>query len=113
MKQEKPKRKNIVNKVYVLPEEQRQIQRQALAAGLSISEYLRRVGMGTPVKAVIDRSHIAKMSEVNADLGRLGGLLKLWLTDRDKRQGMEGDIRHVLRGIEKCQQQMLATLEKI
>ena len=37
-----------------------------------------------PIKSIIDQNSIADLAKVNADQGRLGGLLKLWLTDDEK-----------------------------
>jgi hypothetical protein len=35
-----------------------------------------------PIKSILDQNSIADLAKVNADQGRLGGLLKLWLTNR-------------------------------
>ncbi|MDR1345263.1 MAG: hypothetical protein LBK03_00975, partial [Bacteroidales bacterium] len=67
-------------KVWVLPKQKAAIKGQAAKAGLSVAEYLRKVGMGYPIKSVVDREQIAELSKCRADLGRLGGLLKLWLS---------------------------------
>ena len=47
---------------------------------MSTSAYLRQVGLGMPIKSILDQNSIADLAKVNADQGRLGGLLKLWLT---------------------------------
>jgi hypothetical protein len=46
-----------------------------------MSTYLMRVGLGYPVKSVLDNKRVEELCRINGDLGRLGGLLKLWLTD--------------------------------
>ena len=51
---------------------------------MSTSAYLRQVGLGMPIKSILDQNSIADLAKVNADQGRLGGLLKLWLTDDEK-----------------------------
>ena len=71
-------------RVPVLPNEEIQIKSNAASARLSIAEYLRRVGLGFQIQSTIDQDSILQLSKINADLGRLGGLLKLWLT-QDKR----------------------------
>lgn len=68
-------------KVYCLPEERELIEANAKRAGLSVARYLREVGMGYQIKGVMDYHHVRELVRVNGDLGRLGGLLKLWLTD--------------------------------
>jgi len=40
---------------------------------------------------------------VNADQGRLGGLLKLWLSDRPGDGASTSDVRRLLREIEETQ----------
>ena len=46
---------------------------------MSVSEYLRKVGMGTPIKNRVDQQAVKMLGKVNADLGRAGGLLKMLL----------------------------------
>lgn len=71
-------------KVYANPDEKRDIQELAKAHGLSNSEYLRNVGLGIPIVNILDKAKIADLAKLNADQGRLGGLLKLWLTNDEK-----------------------------
>ena len=54
------------------------------STGHSTLAYLRKIGLGYPVKSILDYSRVQDLAQVNADLGRLGGLLKLWLSS-DKR----------------------------
>ena len=71
-------------KVYCLPEERAEIEALAKASGHSASTYLRLVGQGYQVTGVTDYENVRELVRVNGDLGRLGGLLKLWLTDDDR-----------------------------
>jgi len=57
---------------------------QARAVGMTVGAYLRAVGAGYQPRAVVDQDRIDAMLKVNGDLGRLGGLLKLWLSDDEK-----------------------------
>ena len=76
-----PTRKNGRHlRVPVLPNEETQIKSNAAIAGLSIAEYLRRVSLGYQIQSTIDKDYVLQLSKINADQGRLGGLLKLWLT---------------------------------
>lgn len=70
--------------VYCLPDEKTQIEAMAKATGHSASSYLRTVGQGYPVHSILDFERVQELAKVNGDLGRLGGLLKLWLTDDAK-----------------------------
>jgi hypothetical protein len=71
-------------KVWVTPSEKKTIDANAKACGMSNSAYLRQVGLGMPIKSILDQNSIADLAKVNADQGRLGGLLKLWLTNDEK-----------------------------
>jgi hypothetical protein len=67
--------------VYCLPKEKQQIEDNAKTAGLTIANYLRNVGMGYKIRGIVDNNEVEKLAKINGDLGRLGGLLKLWLTN--------------------------------
>jgi hypothetical protein len=101
-------------KVYCLPEERRQIEANANAAGLSLSTYLLNVGIGYQIRGIIDHKQVEELARVNGDLGRLGGLLKLWLTD-DERAAQFGKatIRAVLSRIEATQDQMIELMKTV
>jgi hypothetical protein len=94
-------------KVYCLPEERAAIKANAAATGHTASNYLLRVGIGYPIKSILDNKRVEELIKINADLGRLGGLLKLWLTN-DERTATFGEptIRAVLSKIEETQDVM-------
>ena len=71
-------------KVYCLPGEKAQIAENAKAAGLSLSTFLLRVGAGFEVRTVLDYQRIDDLAKINGDLGRLGGLLKMWLSNEER-----------------------------
>lgn len=71
-------------RVPVTEAEGRTIEQHAEASGLAIAAYLRVVGQGQAPRAVIDQQQVATLAKAMADLGRLGGLLKLWLSDDAK-----------------------------
>jgi hypothetical protein len=93
--------------VPVFPEEQTEIARQATQAGMSVARYLREVGQGYAIKGIVDLEQVRELARINGDLGRLGGLLKLWLTDdvRTRRFG-EATILALLGRIEATQDEM-------
>ncbi|WP_373991705.1 conjugal transfer transcriptional regulator TraJ [Duganella sp. BuS-21] len=100
-------RKSFHLRVPVLPAEAAEIQRLAAAAGLPVAAYLRNVGLGYRLHGKLDHRRVEELARINGDLGRLGGLLKLWLTDdpRTARFG-EATILAVLSKIEDTQQEM-------
>ena len=56
----------------------------AKASGHSASSFLRLVGQGYVMRSILDYERVEDLAKINGDLGRLGGLLKLWLTDDAK-----------------------------
>lgn len=94
-------------KVYCLPEERALIEKNAAAAGLSLSAFLLAVGQGYEVKGITDYERVRELARINGDLGRLGGLLKLWLSD-DVRTAKFGEatILALLGRIEATQDEM-------
>jgi hypothetical protein len=101
-------------RVPVHPHEEQAIQEHAARAGLKVATYLREVGMGYQITGIVDAEQVRELARVNGDLGRLGGLLKLWLTD-DPRTARFGDtlIRAVLEKIEATQDEMTQVMRKV
>lgn len=69
-------------RVFVTPTERAEIERLAAVAGLSVSSYLRTAGLNHPIKSVYDLDAVRDLVAIAGDLGRLGGLMKLWLAER-------------------------------
>lgn len=76
----KPRRYQKALRIYCTAEECAAIEDRARKAGLSVSEYARRVCMGYQPSSVIDYEEAEKLLHLGADLGRMGGLLKWWLS---------------------------------
>jgi hypothetical protein len=70
-------------KVFVTPDERAALKENARRAGLRMSHYLRVAGMSTQIRSVLDLEAVADLAKISADQGRLGGLLKMYLQDRD------------------------------
>lgn len=69
-------------RVVVNDHERERIEAMAKMAGLSLSAYLRTAGLNHPIRSTLDYDAIMELIRLHADLGRVGGLLKLWLADR-------------------------------
>lgn len=94
-------------KVYCLPDERIQIEAQAKAAGLSLSTYLLRVGLGYRIKGMLDHKRVEELVRINGELGRLAGLLTLWLAHDPRTAAFsEHTLRAVLSKIEDTQDEM-------
>jgi hypothetical protein len=89
------------------------IEEKARAANMTISHYLRVAGMGGRVKSTSDQEAVLALMRVNADLGRLGGLLKLWLSSPPNVTFSSKDIRNTLKEIEALQQEMREIASKV
>jgi len=68
--------------VWVTDKEKATIAARAKEAGMARSAYLRALGLNTPVKSVVDLGAVTDLAKVNGDLGRVAGLLKLWLAEK-------------------------------
>jgi hypothetical protein len=101
-------------RVPVFPDEQQVIEAQAQRAGMSVARFLREVGQGYRIGGVVDCEQVRELARINGDLGRLGGLLKLWLTNDERTaQFGEATLRAVLSRIEATQDQMGQVMMKV
>lgn len=101
MSAEKPtKRQRTHIKIWCSPEDKAKIEALAETVGESASSYLRLVGLGHQPRSMIDRQEARELVRVNGDLGRLGGLLKLWLSDDAKLAEFKpAQMHRVIRGV--------------
>ncbi|PTQ89947.1 hypothetical protein C8R30_1397 [Nitrosomonas nitrosa] len=108
------KRRDKKLRVPVLPIEEAEIKNKATDAGLTVAEYLRNLGLGYQVPSIVDSRQVDSLLKINGDLGRLGGLIKLWLTN-DKRTKLIGKLQlHLtLDSIRNTQSTMLDVIMKL
>ena len=101
-------------KGYCLPDEKAQIQENAEASGLSVASFIRKVAMGYQVESIVDIEQVVELSRVNADLGRLGGLLKLWLANDPRTVDFSPSlIKRLLAKIESTRQELRNIMDRI
>jgi hypothetical protein len=83
-------------------------------AGMSTGRYLREVGQGYVIQGTVDCEQVREVARINGDLGRLGGLLKLWLTNSERLVPVgEKTIRSTLNRIEQTQTEMAEVMMNI
>ena len=70
--------------LYLLPEEKKFIDEHAARLNVSSNEFIRASIRGQRFPSFVDQESIRELVKLRADLGRLGGLLKLWLTNDAK-----------------------------
>jgi hypothetical protein len=101
-------------KVYCLPDERSLIEENARAAGLSTGAFLRAIGQGYRVSGIVDNERVAELTQINGDLGRLGGLLKMWLTDDARMKPFgEDHIRALLTKIDSLRGEMRSAVKEV
>lgn len=76
------RRREEVIKVRVDDRELETITEHAHSSGMSNAEFLRRLGTGHVPASRVDQMTVRELCKVAGDLGRLGGLLKLWLSEK-------------------------------
>jgi hypothetical protein len=101
-----PRGKRPIN-VWVTAEERAQIERLAAATGLPVSVYLRTLGLGYEPKSLLDAERVGELLRACGDLGRLGGLLKLWLSERPGQGASQVEIRTLLHSIGELRDQIV------
>ena len=117
MSNEKRKGHTPIN-VWVTPTEKAMIQQNAKQHALSTSAFLRNVGLGMQVTGVLDQQLVLDLAKLNGDQGRLGGLLKLWLSDDRKLAHFDqaqviATIEGVLHKINQMQDQLLNRVQEL
>ena len=71
-------------KVYGTNDDLEKIKSSAEVAGLSASTYLKNIGVGYKINTVADYRKVEELSKINADLARLGNLLRLVMANDNK-----------------------------
>jgi len=99
--------RNAPIKVYVNETERETIERVAEATQKSPSALMRDLAMGFEPRSVFDKEAIQAMIKLNADQGRLGGLLKLWLTGEKHGEGVSSqEVRQLYEQTQAIQMQL-------
>ena len=101
-------------KVYCLPHEKELIAENAKTVGLSVSEFLLNVGIGYEARSIVDNQRVNELVKINGDLGRLGGLLKMWMAnDARTSEFSSSTIMAVLGRIEETQTMMKEIMRSV
>ncbi|MBV4493758.1 CopG family transcriptional regulator [Pseudomonas sp. SWRI12] len=99
--------------VWVTDEEKEAITERAIEAGMSRSSYLRALGMNSPIRSVVDLTAVADLAKVNGDLGRVAGLLKLWLAEKRGQGARPTDVEAMMDDFRKLQTEILAIMSRV
>ncbi|KIZ48450.1 CopG family transcriptional regulator [Pseudomonas oryzihabitans] len=108
-----PRRRGKPIEVWVTDEEKEAITERAEEAGMSRSGYLRALGLNTPIRSVVDLQAVADLAKVNGDLGRVAGLLKLWLAEKRGQGASPADVEGMMTDFRKLQGEVLAIMSRV
>jgi hypothetical protein len=101
-------------RAYLNTEEYAAVQKMARNAGLSVSRFLREVSLAGQVKSFEHEEFKLELLKARADLGRLGGLLKMALARTDEDYGLTPqDWRGLLTEIGHCQKSIKEAVERL
>ena len=82
-----------------------------------MASYLRTLGTEYQVKGKIDQQAVLQLLAAASDLGRLGGLLKLWLSQRETHLPANdlgiGDIDSLYKSTKDLQAKMYEMVEEL
>ncbi|WHL29903.1 conjugal transfer protein TraJ [Pseudomonas juntendi] len=107
----RPRRERI--EVWVDAQEKVELTRKAAAAGMSSAAFLRAVGLNTPIQARADLEAVLELVKVNGDLGRVAGLLKLWLAEKRGQGARPVDVEKVKIEFRRLQILIVGTMSAI
>jgi hypothetical protein len=109
----RPRREVPPIKVWVTDDEKTEIAVRAAQAGLSLSSYLLAAGLNHPIRSVVDLAAVADLAKVNGDLGRVAGLLKLWLAEKRGQGASSADVEAMMRDFRALQAQVFDLMGKV
>jgi len=118
MSKSEKRRRNYMILVRVSKEEKRELQEKAKKCGQSVAGLLRSLALEYPLISRVDQYALDKLVKASADLGRLGGLFKLWLTNNSDSKPHLGkysyeSIEALVEQIEQDKQEMLEISRKL
>ncbi|HCT7905866.1 plasmid mobilization protein [Pseudomonas aeruginosa] len=93
---DRPRRQVPPIKVWVTDDEKGELVRRADAAGLSCAAFLRAIGLNQPIGSRADLEAVRELVKLNGDLGRVAGLLKLWLAERRGQGARPVDVEQMM-----------------
>lgn len=82
--------------MWVTDAEKAEIADRAAQAGLSLSAYMLAAGLNHLIRSVYDPKAVADLGRVNGDLGRVAGLLKLWLAEKRGQGAQPFDVEKIM-----------------
>lgn len=69
--------------------------------------------MNYPIRSVVDLAAVADLAKINGDLGRVAGLLKLWLVEKYDQGTRAVDIDAIMVEFRELQGEVRAIMSKV
>lgn len=110
---ERPKRKVPPIRVWVTDSERARVAELATQSGLSLSAYLLASGLNRPIRSIADSEAMRDLAKVNGDLGRVAGLLKLWLAEKRGIGAPAVDVDVMMREFRRLQRETLEIMGRV
>lgn len=111
--EEKTKRDKLIG-VKCTAEEFEEISKRSLMYGVKNPMYLRNIALNYPLASKVDLHAFLELQKSRGDLGRLGGLLKMWLSDKDRKPGLDQiEVKALLKQIEAKQEEVAEYAKKL
>lgn len=100
--------------VRLSPAEYATLTAAARDCGLAPSTLLRQLGLAFTPRSTVDREAVVELALLRAELGRIGGLLKLWLTNREREQlGHALQVPAAIDSLRRSEATLLAAIERL
>ena len=107
-------RDKLLTKVRVSDEEKARIENNAESCSMTVSAFMRNLALGYEPKSTLDCKDVLALAKISGDQGRLGGLLKMLLTNDEKvTEANISVINNLLGQIELTQELLLQKVEQL
>lgn len=100
-------------KVFVTEDERAELVERAAQAGMSQSAFLRAIGLNEPIRSVVDLQAVADLGKVNGDLGRVAGILKLWLAEKRGQGVRPTEVEAMMNDFRRLQHMLIPIMSRI
>ncbi|AGF73942.1 conjugal transfer transcriptional regulator TraJ [Bartonella australis AUST/NH1] len=99
--------------VWVTKDEKDELTDKARQAGSSLSSYMKFAGLRKSVRARTDLTAINDLVRVSGDLGRVAGLLKLWLLEKHGQGARPADVEAMMNDFRVLQNEIRSIIQQV
>ncbi len=97
--------------VRLTEEEYKELEKLSSACSQAPSTYLRIVGLNKKIKSTFDSQVIIELGKLRSELGRLGGLVKAWLSPKQTDIGVTPESKEYLKSNKPALKTLLRDLD--